>query len=250
MRLPDHALRERVVRSVLAISGRELGSMFGRPLAYAVLALFVLLYGLLTLWFDDWLTAGVASMRRPLWWAAACMLLVVPATTMRTFAEEWRSGTWSVLGALPVTPLEVVVGKWLGAVGLLGVALALTLPWPAAMLWLGDPDLGPIVGGYLGLWLATAALAAVGVAASASTDSQVVAFLATFVAGAAPWLVAQTLPLLPPSLVPAVEGMSLDQQLLPLFRGVVDARSLALFGAVIAVGLRAAVHAVERRRLA
>lgn len=223
--------------------------MFGRPLAYAVLALFVLLYALLTLWFDDWLTAGVASLRRPLGWAAACMLLVVPATTMRTFAEEWRTGTWVVLGTLPVTPLEVVLGKWLGAVGLVGVALALTLPWPVAMLWLGDPDLGPILVGYLGLWLAAAALSAVGVAASAATDSQVVAFLVTFTLGVVPWLVAQTLPLLPLWLVPAVEAASLDQQLLPWFRGVVDLRSLALFAAIGGIGLRGAVHAIERRRL-
>ncbi|MEZ4241262.1 MAG: hypothetical protein R3F59_34915 [Myxococcota bacterium] len=223
--------------------------MFGRPLAYAVLALFVLLFALLTLWFDDWLTAGVASLRRPLWWAAACMLLVVPAVTMRTFAEEWRSGTWVVLGTLPVSPLEVVLGKWLGAVGLLGVALALTLPWPAALLWLGQPDLGPILGGYLGLWGAAATLAAVGVAASAATDSQVVAFLATFALGAAPWVVSQALPLLGPAQVALVEAASLDRQLLPLFRGVIDARSLALFAALTAVALRVAVQAVERRRL-
>ncbi|MEQ1503765.1 MAG: hypothetical protein ABMB14_16110 [Myxococcota bacterium] len=237
------------MRGGYAIAVRELGSVFGRPLGYAVLALFVIVYALLTLWFDDWLTGGVASLRGPVSWGSACLLFLVPAVTMRTFAEEWRSGTAVVLGALPIGPVEVVVGKWLGAVGVIGAALALTLPWPIALLALGDPDLGPLLAGYLGLWLAGAALAAVGVAASAATDSQVVAFLGAFTVGLVPWVVGRALPYVPVALVPAVEALTLDRQLDTLARGVVDLRSVALFAAVIAVGLRVAVHAVEARRL-
>ena len=189
------------MHGLFSIAVREWRSMFGRPLAYAILALFVLLFALFTLWFDDWLVAGSASLRRPLYWASACLLLLVPAITMRTLSDEWRSGTWAVLGALPLGPSEIVVGKWLGAVGFVGVALALTLPWPIALFVLGDPDPGPIVLGYLGLWLGAGALAAVGVAASSLTESQVVAFLATLALGLVPWLVGQALPL-----VPAVAG--------------------------------------------
>lgn len=223
--------------------------MFGRPLAYAVLALFVLLFALFTLWFDDWLVAGSASLRRPLFWASACLLFLVPATTMRALSDEWRTGTWAVLGALPLGPTEIVLGKWLGAVGLAGVALALTVPWPIALFVLGDPDPGPIVLGYLGLWLGAAALAAVGIAMSALTDSQVVAFLATLALGLVPWLVGQALPLVPAGAVSIVQQLTFDYHYGNLARGVLDTRSLVAFLAATAVGLRVAVQVVERRRL-
>jgi ABC-2 type transport system permease protein len=237
------------VHGVFAIAVREWRSMFGRPLAYAVLSLFVLLFALLTLWFDDWLLAGSASLRRPLFWASACLLFLVPAITMRALADEWRSGTWAVLGALPVGPTEIVVGKWLGAVGLAGLALLLTLPWPLALFVLGDPDPGPIALGYLGLWLGAGALAAVGIAASALTESQVVAFLATFAVGLVPWLVGQALPLVPAGAVSWVQQLTFDHHYGNLARGVLDTRSVVAFLAATALGLRVAVQAVERRRL-
>lgn len=223
--------------------------MFGRPVAHAVLLLFVLLFSLLTLWFDDWLVAGSSSLRRPLFWASACLLFLVPATAMRTLADEHHTGTWAVLGALPLGPLEIVVGKWLGVVGFAAVALLLTLPSAVALLVLGDPDPAPIVLGYLAAWLGAAALAAAGIAASAGTDSQVVAFLVTFAIGLVPWLVGQALPLVPAGAVSVVEQLTFAHHQGNLARGVLDTRSLVAFVAATVVGLRVAVQLVERRRL-
>jgi ABC-2 type transport system permease protein len=236
------------MRGVTAIALRELSAAFGRPLAYAVLALFLATFALLSLWFDDFLSAGVASLRGPLLWLWTCLLFVAPAVTMRSFAEEWRSGTWSVVGALPLRPVEVVIGKWLGAVGLLTAALALTLPWPIALTLLGEPDLGTIAGGYLGTWLGAAALAAIGVAASAWTDSVVIAFLGAFLLGLVPWLLGFALPVVPLPLVPLVEALSFRTALDTLGRGILDSRAIVLFAGTAAVALRLAVHAVERRR--
>ena len=237
------------MRGALAIAVRELSSAFGRPLAYAVLAVFVGVFALLTLWFDDLFLGGVASLRRPFFWLGTCLLFLVPATTMRLLAEERRTGTFAVLGSLPMPPTALVVGKWLGAVALVAVALLLTLPWPVAVAWYGDPDPGPIVGGYLGLLLGGAALAAVGVAASAATESQVVAFLLALAAGLVPWLVGHALPLVPAPIVGAVELFTFDHHFQNLARGVLDSRSVVFFGAVTAVALRLAVHLVERERL-
>lgn len=237
------------MRGVLAIARKELGSAFGRPTAYAVLALFVLLFSLLTLWFDDVLLGGVASLRRPFFWAGTCLLVGVPALTMRTLAEEQRTGSWMLLGTLPVSTLEVVVGKWLGAVALVAVALALTLPWPVALAWLGDPDPGPILGGYLGLLLGGAALAAVGVAASAASESQVVAFLVALGLGVVPWLVGNALPLVPAEHVSWVRWLTFDFHFENLARGVLDTRSVVVAATTTAVALRLAVHALELRRL-
>lgn len=250
MRSVAHAAMGSAVRSILAIAGRELSSAFGQPLAYAVLALFLASFALLTLGFDDLLTGGVASLRQPFFWLWGCLLFVAPAASMRTFADEWRSGTWSVLGALPLSVEEIVLGKWLAVYALLGCALALTLPWPVALLALGEPDVGPMVAGYVGLALGAAALAAIGVAASAATDSVVLAFLVAFVVGFGPWLAGFALPVLPPWLVPVVDALSLQAQFAHLERGVFDSGSALFFVAVTALALRIAVHAVHARRLA
>jgi ABC-2 type transport system permease protein len=228
---------------------RELRSSFGRPATFGVLALFVGLFSLLTLWFDDWLLAGSATLRGPLWWLWACLLLVIPAITMRTFVEEHRSGTWSVLGTLPLGPAQVVLGKWSGVMAFVAVCFALTLPWPIALSWLGEAEPGPLLGGYLGVGLAAGALAAVGLAASASTESVVVAFLVPFVAGAVPWLVGRALPLVPFELVWLVEPLSFDHHFDDLARGVLDLRSVAVLLALTGVPLRVAAHLLERRRL-
>lgn len=238
------------MRGTFAIALRELQSAFGRPLAYAVLALFVALFALLTLWFEDLFLGGVASLRRPFFWLGTCLLFLVPAVTMRSFAEERRTGTFALVGSLPMGPTALVVGKWLGATALVGVALALTLPWPLALAWYGDPDPGPVLGGYLGLLLAGAALAAIGTAASAATESQVVAFLVALAVGLVPWLVGNALPLVPAEWVGLVESLTFDHHFQNLARGVLDSRSLVFFGAVSALALRWAVHLLERQRLA
>lgn len=237
------------VRGALAIADREWRAAYGRPSSSAVLALFVGLHALLSLWFDDWLLAGSATLRRPLWWLSICLLLVIPAVTMRTLQDEHKNGTWAVIGALPIGPSEIVIGKWLGALGFIAFALALTLPWPLTLAWLADPEPGPIVGGYLGVMLGACALCAVGVAASASTESAIVAFLLPFVAGVAPWLVGRALPLVPRDLVWLAEPLSFDYHFDRLARGVIDLRSVAVFAAITIAALRIAVQQLERRRL-
>lgn len=239
-----------VVSGTLAIARRELVAAFGRPLAWAVLALFVAVFALLTLWFDDLLLGRVASLRQPLFWLSVCLLFLVPATTMRSFAEEHREGTWQVLYALPLSPVAIVVGKWLGAVGVCCAALLLTVPWPFALVVLGDPDPGPMVGGYLGVLLGASALAAVGVAASALAESQVLAYLVSLTLAFVPWLVGRALPLVPAPAVPLVERFTFDHHFDALARGMLDLESVGFFLGVTAVALRVAVHRLEHGRLA
>ncbi len=238
------------MRNVWVIGGRELVAAFERPLAYAVLGGFIALCGLLTLWFDDVLLGGVASMRRPFFWMGACLLFLVPSVTMRLLSEERRSGTLLVIGSLPLTSFELVAGKWIAAVGLVAGALALTAPWPVMLATYGDLDLGPVLGGYLGLLLAGGALAAIGTAASAATDSQVLAFLGALGIGLVPWLVGYALPLLPAEAVPLVQVLTFDHHFANLARGVLDSRSVVFFVSVTALALRVGTHLLERQRLA
>jgi len=238
------------MRNVLTICGRELRGTFGQPTAWVSLALFVGLLAVFSLWFDDVLRAGIVSMRRPFLWMAACFVFLIPAITMRLLADELRTGTLQILTTLPVSNTEIVVGKWLAAVALVGLALGLTGTYPIALASLGDLDWGPVAGGYLGLLLAGSAFAAISTAASALTERQVLAFLMSLTACLIPWLAGFALPLVSTTWVPLVEYLSFEYHFSNLARGVIDTRSLVFFVTVIAVSLRTAVLILDHRRLA
>lgn len=235
--------------NALAICRRELGGYFGHPLAYIVLTLFLGMLAVLTLWFDDVLAGGVATMRRPFFWIAACFLFLVPAVSMRLVAEERRSGSIEMLGTLPLTPAEIIVGKWLAAAILVAVGLSLTLSWPLAMASLGELDWGPVIGGYLGLWLLGAAFTAIGLFASSLTENQVVAFLLATTICALQWAIGFALPLVPGDLVPLVQYLTFEYHFSNLARGVLDSRSVVFYASVIVVALRLATMVLEHRRL-
>lgn len=233
---------------VFAVFAREMRGFFAHPIAYAALTVFLGLLAGFSLWFDDVLLAGAASMRRPFSWMAACLVVLVPAVTMRLLAEERRAGTLQLLLTLPITAAEVVVGKWLAATALVAIALALTCPWPAALWMLGPLDWGPVAAGYLGLLLAGGAFAAIGTAASALSESQVVAFLASCCACLAPWAAGWALPALPAPDI--VQYVTFTYHFSNLARGVIDTRSVVFFAAVAVCALRIAILALEHRRLA
>lgn len=238
------------MRNTMAILRRELGSATAHPQAWAALAVFVGLLAVLTLGVEDVLGSGVASMRRPFFWMEACLLFLVPAVTMRLLAEEHRSGTLHLLGTLPVTTAQIVVGKWLAAVALVATGLLLTLTWPIALSLHGPLDWGPVAAGYLGVLLTGSAYAAVGTLTSAVTRHQVLAFLLALVLLLAPWLLGLALPHVPGAWAPLVEVGTLQYHFDNLARGVVDTRSIVFYVAVTAAFLRGAVLALEHRRLA
>ena len=237
------------MRNVLTISQRELRDTFGQLTAWVSLALFLGLVAVFSLWFDDVLRSGVASMRRPFLWMAGCFVFLIPAVTMRLIADERRTGSLQILGTLPVSHAEIVVGKWLAAVSLVAVSLALPATYPIALAQLGDLDWGPVFGGYLGLLFAGAAFSAISTTASALTERQVIAFLLSLTACMIPWLMGLARSLVPSGWVPILEYLSFQYHFSNLARGVIDTRSLVFFTTTIAISLRAAVLILDHRRL-
>jgi ABC-2 type transport system permease protein len=130
-------------------------------------------------------------------------LLLIPAVTMRLFAEEKRTGSLELLVTLPVTEGEVVLGKYLAALALILLALGLTFTYPLTLLVLADPDPAPLLGGYLGLALLGAAFCAIGTAASAMTNNQVISFLMALLVGLVPFASGYALGQVPAALLPA-----------------------------------------------
>jgi ABC-2 type transport system permease protein len=256
--------------NILAIARRELGAYFDSPLAYFVVPVYVVLVGGFALWFDDVFAGGTASLRSVFFWSAVFLVLLVPAITMRLFAEERRTGSLEILVTLPITESELVMGKYLAALGLVAVAVATTLPYAFTLAWLGTPvvaasdappmilrmftetglDLGPALCGYAGLLLLGGTLAAIGTAASSLTSNQIVAFLVALLVSIFPYVTGFFLERVPTILLPLVQYLSFETHFDNLARGVVDSRDLVFWGSLAAVSLHLAVFSLERRRLA
>ncbi len=238
------------MRTVLAIYKRELASYFNSALAYIIVPVFLLLVGLFSLYLNDLFDAGLATLRTVFFWEAMFFLLLIPAVTMRLFAEEKRTGSLELLVTLPITESQLVLGKYFAALTLILIAVTLTLSYPLTLATLGDLDWGPVLGGYLGLALMAAAYTAIGTAASSVTSNQIVAFLVAMSLCLVPYVVGFFLSAVPSSILPVVQYLSFDYHFGGLSRGVIDTRNLIFYGGVVLLFLHTAVFALEQRRLA
>lgn len=234
---------------VKAIYRRELSSYFDSPLAYIVIPVFLGLVGGFSLFFNDLLGGGIATMRPVFFWSSVFMLLLIPAITMRLFAEEHRTGSIELLVTLPVSESAIVLGKFLAAFTLVSVAILLTFTYPLTLMMLSNVDLGPIVGGYIGLLGLGAAFTAIGTAASVGTRNQVVAFLIALGLSTLPFASGFVLSQVPSAILPLVQFLSFETHFNNLARGVIDSRDLIFYGSSVALFLHVAVFGLERRRL-
>ena len=167
------------MKQILSITRKELKGTFGSPMALIFVGAFLAVTLFSFFWVETFFARGVADVRPLFRWMPVLMIFLVAALTMRQWSEEQRSGTMEVLLTLPVSPLQLVVGKFLAVLALVALALALTLFLPITVWLLGNLDWGPVVGGYLAALLLAAAYAAIGLFASSRTDNQIVALIAT-----------------------------------------------------------------------
>lgn len=165
------------MRNTLTIAGRELRGYFATPVATVFIVIFLVLQGALTFNLGQFFDRGQADLNPFFTFIPWVFLLLIPAITMRLWAEERRLGTIELLLTLPVTQGQAVVGKFLAAWAFCAIALALTFPFVIAVNILGQPDNGVIASGYLGCLLIAGAFLSVGSAMSALTRNQVIAFV-------------------------------------------------------------------------
>lgn len=163
--------------AISTIARRELAAYFESPVAYVFLVIFLLLAGFFTFTFGGFFERGEASLAAFFNWLPWLFLFLVPAAGMRLWSEERRMGTIELLLTMPVADWQAIVGKFLASWLFLIVALALTFPMIVTVNWLGDPDNGVILSGYVGAALLAGAYLAVSCMTSAFTRNQVVAFI-------------------------------------------------------------------------
>ena len=228
-----------------AIARKDLTILWTSPIPFVVGALLHLALGML---YVDQLEVRRQAVIQPLFPLAGFLLLVmVPLLTMRSFADEARTGTLDLLQAVPVKARALVVGKWLAAWFTTLAVFAPALLLVVFLAWWGEPDRGPVVAGFVGLVLFTAALTAVGVLASSVTTSQPVAAATALFVALVFWFadVADDAPTAGSLLV----RFSLRERLRSFASGVIDTSDVAWFGLLCVAALVLAAQMVESRRL-
>jgi len=235
---------------VRAVFQREFAGYFNTSLGYIVLAVFLLCFGFFFFYVVDVLGSQVASMRGLFQLAPLILAVLTPVVTMRLVAEERANGTIELLLTLPLTEWQVVLGKYLAAISVVTLATALTLPYAATLMMLGDLDPGPVVGGYFGLLLMAGGYVALGLICSCITSSQVVAALWALLLCIGFWIADKLAAGLPGGLISdSLRSLGFGYHFRNIQRGVLDSRDLVYFLSVIVVSLALSVLVLRRQRL-
>jgi len=237
------------MRAIWTVARRELKVLFDHPTGYILLLVFLTVNGFL--FFRQAELYGIATLRPMLDLLPWLLLFLVPAVTMRALAEDARSGTLEVVLAQPLTELELLLGKYLGQVLFLYIALGLTFALPLGLTLGADLQWGVILAQYVGSGLLIAGLAGVGIWASSVTPNQITAFIlgvgVTFVlilVGLDPLLVG-----LPPRLGAVAQALGVLAHFTSIARGVIDLRDVAYFVSLAAAFLALAYLSLQRRKL-
>ncbi|HET6201855.1 MAG TPA: ABC transporter permease [Planctomycetota bacterium] len=239
------------MRRALVLARRELRAYFDSPIAYIFLVVFLALSSYFFFFqIQGFFFVGQATMRIYFEILPYLLLLVVPALTMRLWAEERRAGTEELLLTFPLRPLEVVAGKFLAAFALVALTLLLSLPLAFTVASLGPLDWGPVVGGLLGGALLGASYLAFGMFVSSLTRNQIVAFILTLVGLLVLVTVGSTLVLAraPSALAPFLEAVDLESHFKAIARGVPDLRDLFFYLSFIGFFLYLNAAALAWRR--
>ena len=241
------------MHSFWAVFKRELKSYFTTPIAYVFLVIFLSFSAYLP-FRQGFFEMRQADMRAFFMNLPLLFIILVPATAMRLWAEERRVGSIELLFTLPITVTQAVLGKFLAAWLFLAIALALTFPMPITVCYLGDPDIGLIITGYLGSLLMAGGFLAIGCFFSVVSKNQVISFVLSVVACAV--LVFAGMPttlnylstFLPAGLVSAIETMSFRTHFESLQNGVMEFKDISFFVLLIVGWIAASSIVLDERK--
>ena len=235
---------------------RELAAYFATPLALIFIVIFLFLTGIFTFYLGNFFDRGQADLRSFFSFHPWLYLFLIPAIAMRLWAEERKSGSIELLLTLPMSSAAAVMGKFLAAWAFTGVALAMTFPMWITVAYLGRPDHGVILAGYIGSFLMAGSYLAIGACMSAVTKNQVIAFVLAvvmcflFTVSGAPMVLDFFQGWAPRFLVNAIAGFSFLTHFNAIALGVIEIRDLVYFASLIAFWLYANLVVVEYKKAA
>ncbi len=253
------------MRNTLAIADKEVRSYFASPIAYIIIGLFALLFGFFfyvyLMAFDrqsqQMMQFGGAGgganinqmMIRGLFQNAAVIILfVMPMITMRTYSEEKRSGTIELLLTSPVSDLQIILGKYFGALTLYVTMLLVTMIYMGMLFWLGEPEWRPIATGYLGLLLMGGCFLSAGLLISSLTKNQIVAGFLTFATFLMLWIINWPGEYSGPTTRDLLNYLSITQHFDDFARGVIDTKDIVYYLSFITFGLFLTAKSVDSER--
>jgi ABC-2 type transport system permease protein len=254
------------MRNILAIAQKELRSYFASPIAYVVIGMFTFIFGyfyvaILNFFVQQSMQMGAMGMGGPvnvnqqmirplLQNAAVVVLFVLPMITMRTYAEEKRSGTIELLLTSPLTDFQIITGKFIGALTLYAAMLAVTLIHMGILFWFGDPgpEWKPIACGYLGLLLLGGCFISVGLLVSSLTRNQIIAGMVTFGVFLILWVIDWIGSFGGPTVGKVVTYLSITGHFDDFAKGVIDTTHIVYYLSFITFGLFLTAKAVDSER--
>jgi len=250
--------------NILALAHKELRAYFVSPIAYVLLGLFAVLFGVFyvaSLNLMVQLSMGQFGgggpqvvninefMIRPLLGNTSVVLLfMLPMLTMRSYAEEKRSGTMELLLTSPLTDFQIVMGKFIGAMGLYALMLSLTLVHIGVLFWYGDPEWAPLLSGYLGLLLMGGSFISIGLAISSMTKNQIVAGVATFAVLLLFWVINWIGDASGTATQSVLAYLSILEHFDDFSKGVIDTTHLTYYASFITLGLYLTAKSMDSER--
>ena len=250
------------MRNVVAIAQKELRSYFSSPMAYIVIGFFLLPFGvffylylqafvnqsLQSAQFGGAMNVNQQVVRYVLQNASVIILFIMPMITMRTYSEEKRSGTIELLLTSPVSDVEIILGKFFGALGLYAAMLGVTLLYMGILFVYGNPEWRPLVAGYLGLLLMGGAFVSIGLLISSTTNNQIVAGVVTFVVFLLLWIVGWFADSAGPTLGPITSYLSITEHFDDFSKGIIDSKHVIYYLSLITFGLFLTAKSVDTER--
>ena len=250
--------------NILTLAQKELRAYFASPIAYVLLVFFALLFGYFyasSINFVVQLSMGQFGMGgpqivninefmiRPLFGNTAVILLFfLPMLTMRSFAEEKRSGTIELLLTSPLTDFQIIMGKFLGAMSLYALMLSLTVIHIGVLFWYGEPEWGPVLSGYLGLLLMGGSFISVGLAISSMTSNQIVAAVSTFAVLLLFWIINWIGDASGTTTQSVLAYLSILEHFDDFSKGVIDTSHLTYYVSFITLGLFLTAKSLDMAR--
>jgi ABC-2 type transport system permease protein len=250
--MPRESRKGEALHNIRLTARKELAGFFASPAAFLFLGAFLAVTLFVFFWVETFFSRGLADVRPLFQWMPLLLIVLVAALTMRAWAEERRAGTLELLLTSPTAPTELVLGKFLGAMGLVAIALALTLPLPITVSLLGPLDWGPVIGGYVAALALASAYVAIGLWVSSRTDNQIVSLILTVLIAGAFYLIGASVltNLFGHRVGEVLRELGAGARFDSITRGVLDLRDLYYYLSLTATFLVLNRLAIERLRWA
>ncbi|MBC8412878.1 MAG: ABC transporter permease subunit [Nitrospira sp.] len=234
------------MKNILNICGKEFRGYFISPIAYIVISIFLILTG--WFFFSTFFLYGQTEMRGFFNLLPLTFSFIIPAVTMKLFSEEFNTGSYELLYTMPLSSIDIVIGKFMAAALFTAIMLLPTVSYSLFIASIGDLDWGPVIGGYTGALMLGAAYSSIGLFASSITKNQIIAFITGMTLCFTLTLLDKMLFFLPESFLAFIQYLGADYHFQNISKGIIDSRDLLYFLSICFVMLYSTDLVIRERK--